>query len=339
MTQNNDSHDAADRWPLPVLAVRAGIAGVLMGLANLVPGVSGGTMLLAAGVYRRFITAIADVTTFRFNTRSLLTLACVVGCAGIGIVLLAGPVKDLVVNQRWIMYSLFVGLTLGGVPLVWKLVTPARPSVYASAFVAFALMAVMAFTGGNSSGGAASNMAMLFLAGVAGASAMILPGVSGGYLLLLLGQYVPILASVSRVKDALSARDVGGLMAEMSVVIPVGLGVVVGVVVVANALKWFLTRYEKPTLGVLLGLLFGAVVGLWPFQVGVPPEVGDTVKGQIVTAEKLEEIEADDYPVEYFTPDATQAIGSVALIFAGFALTVGLAHIGGGKRDEAQADA
>ena len=122
---------------------------------------------------------------------------------------------------------------------------------------------------------------MLAIAGVAGASAMILPGVSGGYLLLLLGQYVPILG----VGFADEGRGLGAgldaVMAEMGVVIPVGVGVVLGVVVVANALKWLLARFEKATLGALLGLLFGAVVGLWPFQEGVPPEVGDVVKGRL----------------------------------------------------------
>ena len=89
-----------------------------MGLANLVPGISGGTMLLAAGVYPGFISAIAEVTTFRFRFRSLILLASVVGSAALAILLLAGSVKDLVVDHRWIMYSLFIGLTLGGVPLV-----------------------------------------------------------------------------------------------------------------------------------------------------------------------------------------------------------------------------
>jgi len=317
---------------MPVLAVRSVIAGVLMGLANLVPGVSGGTMLLAAGVYQRFITAIAEVTTFKFRTRSIVALGAVVASAALGIVLLAGPVKDLVVEQRWIMYSLFIGLTLGGVPLVWKLVRPARAGTYIAGAVAFALMAVMALGGSAGGGAGETNMFMLALAGVAGASAMILPGVSGGYLLLLLGQYVPILASISRLKDGVSARDFDAIMAEMGVVIPVGIGVVVGVVVVANVLKVMLARFEKATLGVLLGLLFGAVVGLWPFQQGVMPEAGDVIKGQAVTEQTIGEIEPDDWPVEFFSPTATQGVVAVGLVLVGFGATLGLSMVGGTKR-------
>ncbi len=104
-----------------LLIIRSSIGGCLMGLANLVPGISGGTMLLAAGVYPGFISAIAEVTRFRFRIRSLVLLASVVASAALAILLLAGNVKDLVTNYRWLMYSLFIGLTLGGVPLVYRM--------------------------------------------------------------------------------------------------------------------------------------------------------------------------------------------------------------------------
>ena len=116
--------------PLSRLSLRGIIGGVLMGLANLVPGISGGTMLLASGIYPRFINAVAEVTTFKFKFRSLLVLALVSGSALLAILLLAGVVKDLVVGYRWAMYSLFIGLTLGGLPIVWKMVRPATASTW-----------------------------------------------------------------------------------------------------------------------------------------------------------------------------------------------------------------
>ena len=90
----NDSRRAPSNHLL--LGIRGAIGGTLMGLANLVPGISGGTMLLAAGVYPAFIAAIAEVTTFRFRTRSVILLAAVVASAALAILLLAGSVKDLV---------------------------------------------------------------------------------------------------------------------------------------------------------------------------------------------------------------------------------------------------
>jgi putative membrane protein len=111
-----------------LLAVRGAIGGTLMGLANLVPGISGATMLLVAGVYPGFIGAIAEVTTFRFFARSLVLLAAIVGTAALAILLLAGSVKGLVEDHRWMMYSLFIGLTLGGVPIVWRMARPRHHS-------------------------------------------------------------------------------------------------------------------------------------------------------------------------------------------------------------------
>ena len=193
-----------------VLLLRGAFGGMLMGLANLVPGISGGTMLLSAGVYPEFIGAIAEVTTLRFKLRSLMLLASVVSMAALAILLFAGPVKDLVVTQRFIMYSVFIGLTLGGVPIVWKLAKPASKGLFVGAAAGFVVMAAMAL-GEPASSSAGPAYGLLFLGGLAGASAMILPGVSGGYLLLLLGQYVPILSAVSDFKNALlsSPRDYG----------------------------------------------------------------------------------------------------------------------------------
>lgn len=314
------------------LALRGLIGGVLMGLANLVPGISGGTMLLAAGIYPIFIAAIAEASTLRFRRDSLVVLASVVAAAGLAILLLAGPVKELVVHHRWVMYSLFIGLTLGGVPLVWRMAKPATGATWAGAIAGFVAMSVLALlqqagvTGGGADGSA--GIVLLFLAGLAGASAMILPGVSGGYLLLVLGQYVVILAAIDRFKDALSAGDTAGVIdVGLKVILPVGLGVVIGIVAVSNLLKFLLRRFEKATLGFLLGLLVGAVVGLWPFQAGRTPEVGEVIKGREVTAESLADIDPDDYPVEYFTPTAAQVGGAAGLILGGILLTTLLARL------------
>ena len=318
-----------------LLAMRSVFGGVLMGLANLVPGISGGTMLLASGVYPQFIEAVSQVTRFRFRFRSLLVLGCVVVAAGLGILLLAGVLKELVVSHRWIMYSLFIGLTLGGIPVVWKLARPASTTLIVAGSFAFLAMVVLAVLQAyNVVGSGGSNFVTLMLAGLAGASAMILPGLSGGYLLLLMGQYVPILSAIDEFKDALKARDIGAAMAPaFSTVLPVGVGVVLGVVVVGNLLQWLLKRHRKATLGVLLGLLIGSTVGLFPFQQGVAPKVGDLVKGQEVTAESLPEIDPEDWPTEFFQPTPKQVGSSLALIAVGFGLTLGISKIGGGKSD------
>jgi putative membrane protein len=326
--------------PLALLGARGAIGGVLMGLANLVPGISGGTMLLASGVYPAFINAIAELTTLKLRLRSIVLLATIATTALVGILLLAGLMRSLVIEQRWVMYSLFIGLTLGGVPLVWRLARPLSPGVLGGALVSFAGMVVMQLgQGGNAAGGEASST-FLLASGLAGASAMILPGVSGGYLLLLLGQYEVILGAIDTLKRGLlGGPDFSLVMASMSVVIPVGIGVVVGIVGVSNLLRWLLRRFEKPTLGALLGLLFGAVIGLWPFYQPVEPKVGDLVAGQVVTVETLREIDLEDYPLLRFDPSAGQAAGALALIALGIASTAVVARLGGGDEEPQREEA
>ncbi|MEN0063280.1 MAG: DUF368 domain-containing protein [Myxococcota bacterium] len=305
----------------------------MMGLANLVPGISGGTMLLAAGVYPRFIEGIAEVTTFRFRIPSLIVLGSVTVAAGLAILLLAGTVKDLVVAYRWIMYSWFIGLTLGGVPVVAKLIGSSWDrSVWVGAalgFVGMATLGIVQSQGVTTASGTAAGPLWFGVAGIAGASAMILPGVSGGYLLLVMGMYVPILAGIDAFKEGLKAMDVGALLGPtFGIVVPVGVGVVVGIVGVSHALRWLLARYETLTLGVLLGLLVGAVVGLWPFQEGFPPELGSVWKGQVVTDAVLADLDAEDYPTRWFRPSALQVLGSLCLIALGFVMTLGIARLG-----------
>ena len=329
---NNRSDDAASAPTTGALVTRGLVGGTLMGLANLVPGISGGTMLLAAGVYPRFIKAIAEISTLRFRWPSMVVLGSVGLAAALAIGLLAGPVKDLVVHHRWIMYSLFIGLTLGGVPVVWRMARPASRSLWLGAgagFVAMAALALAQSSGAGESGGDSGSFSMLVLAGLAGASAMILPGVSGGYLLLVLGQYVAILGGIDAIVLALKARDLAAAWdPALSVVLPVGIGVVVGVVAVSNLLKVLLARYDKPTLGVLLGLLFGAVVGLWPFQHGVKPLLGAMFKGRLMTAELLDKLPAHKYPTEFFTPSALHIAGALGLIALGFGVTMAVARLG-----------
>jgi putative membrane protein len=320
--------EEAERAPLPMLVLRAGCGGVLMGLANLVPGISGGTMLLAVGIYPAFIEAIAELTRFRWRVRHLILLGSVAGAAAIAILLLAGPTKQLVLERRWMMYSLFVGLTLGGVPLVWRMVRPASTAVWAGAAAGFALMLLMAAAPGGGDGSSGPAYGLLFLSGMAGASAMILPGVSGGYLLLLLGQYVAILSGIDALKAGLLDGDANGLEAGLRVVVPVGAGVVIGIVAVSNLLEAALERFPKATLGALLGLLMGAVFGLWPFQEGVRPEPGDIHQRAVLTAEAIELLEAEDWPVQRFEPNADQAAASVGLVGLGLLLTTAIGRLG-----------
>ena len=258
-----------DTHAIPALAGRGAVGGVLMGLANLVPGISGGTMLLAAGVYPQFIRGVAEISTFRFRLRSTVLVACVVAGAAIAIVALAGTVKDLVVQHQWVAAAASVVI----LSMVAFVLVQGHPSAEGGVEVV-----------AGSDNGSTGAFVILVLAGAAGGAAMILPGVSGGYLLLVLGQYVVILGAIAAARDAASGRDWAALFVSLKVLVPVAIGVLVGVVGVSNVVKLCLDRFPRATLGFLLGLLLGAGVGLGPFQ---EPARGTGVVGVTATPGRL----------------------------------------------------
>ena len=344
----------------PALAARGSLGGLLMGLANLVPGISGGTMLLAAGVYRGFIEAIAEITTLKFRPRSLLLLVAIGVSALAAIILLAGPTKALVSGYRWIMYSLFLGLTFGGVPIVWRMARPPKGAFWMGALVGFSAMAAMAFL--NVGRGGESGAVLLAVAGIAGASAMILPGVSGAYLLLILGQYETVLGAV----DQLKQRDLSGAL---PILAPVAVGVLIGIVGVSNFIRWSLKRHEQATLGVLIGLLFGSVLGIYPFQdvdqaytiqtgdriaiagrkkqqvrddgtIRIAKQGAHQVAGKTIAQLRKElsarlktdvQLTIRNAPLKTFTPTILQIAACLGLIIAGFVATRLIDRLGAGE--------
>lgn len=280
----DDSGSTTPQGLQPVAWLRGAIGGFLMGMANLVPGVSGGTMILIIGLYDAFISAIADITRLRFTRHNVMLIGIIGTAAGLAIVLLAGPLRNLVVLQPTAMYALFIGMTLGGVPLLWRMMSPPKlASILALAAGFLLIVGVAASSSGRSrltkedktrikelvrqgEFPIKSDIPLDLAAGVLGMSAMVLPGISGAYMLLLLGRYEQILGAIAAMKDyALSLGQKGDPTA-LAVLIPVAIGSLVSLVGVTNVLKWLLHHREKQTVGLLLGILIGSVIMLVPMM-------------------------------------------------------------------------
>ncbi len=256
------SHDGAagGRGTLSWLgAGRTAVAGVLMGIANLIPGVSGGTMILAVGLYEEFIDSVADISAFRFRRRRIAFLTVLLAFAGMAIVSLSHLILYLLLWHTSLMFALFIGLTVGGTPVLLRLIGRLSGRVVVAAVAGFALMAGVAML--RAGAAIPQNTTMDVVSGVVGSTTMVLPGISGSYMLLILNQYDRVVGAVADLRD--------GAGTAMKILLPVGLGVVVGIVGLSNLLKVLLHRFERVTLGFLLGMLLGSVLGLWPF--GRPP--------------------------------------------------------------------
>lgn len=259
----------------PAVLFRCAAGGVLAGLASLVPGVSAGTMILATGIYPRIVSAAAEVVGLRFRRASVLPLAVVVGTAAFLVFLLAGTVRDLFLAWPAPLFSLFAGLTLGGVPLLWAMGGPRRsPAFFAGAaagFVAAALPTLLGLlTAASPPAGATgveASAGALLLGGAAAAFAMVLPGISGSYLLLLFGLYLPFLQSLDAVRQAIgNGAPAPEIAAAVLGIAPFAIGAALGIALAARLVRHFLERFRQPALGALLGLLLGAVIGLYPFR-------------------------------------------------------------------------
>lgn len=257
--------------------IRTAITGVLMGLANLVPGVSGGTMVVVMGLYDDFVSAIANLTRLRMSRRNIVFLAILVITAALAIGLFAGILGSAVRDHRMAMFSLFIGMTLGGAPTLWRMIGRLTPPAVGGMVAGFAIMVLVALTkqadpiapesATNGVQQVSNQYGLDVLAGVLGISAMVLPGVSGAYMLLIIGRYEAILTAISMAKSfVLSGGQDGSPGDFLGILVPVAIGAVLGLVVLSNFLKWLLHRYPAFTIGALLGVLLGSVVGIWPFH-------------------------------------------------------------------------
>ena len=266
-------------------AARALAGGALMGLANLVPGISGGTMLLAVGVYPQCIEAVAKLATLRPDRNAVALLAAIAASAALILLLLAGPVRDLVVDHRWVMYSIFLGSTLGGVPVLWRLIGRLDQSSVLGGVAGLALMVAI-----KAVPAVGSSALVLFLVGLGAFAAMLLPGLSGGYLLVLSGQYVPILDAVDGLKNAVLEFDRWqwlGLVESARILAPFAVGGLVALAGISSLIRFLLHRQKSLILGFLLGLVAGAVLGLWPFSTeesgSVIPSLGQGISAVCLT--------------------------------------------------------
>ena len=232
------------------------VGGLLMGVANLIPGVSGGTMILAVGLYEEFIESVAEISSLRFTWRRICFLALIGGFAGAAIFSLSGVILSLLLLKSSMMFALFIGLTLGGAPLLLRMIGKFDARSIVGAVVGVALMIGLVVVKDHAA--MPRSTAMDVVSGVVGSTTMVLPGISGSYMLFILDQYDRVVGAVADLKDC----DFSALR----ILAPVGIGAVIGLVGLSNLLKFLLKRHKQVTLGVLLGMLLGSVVGLWPFD-------------------------------------------------------------------------
>lgn len=250
------------------------VRGFLMGAADIVPGVSGGTIALVLGIYERLVASIRagssaigalarlDFGEFRSWLAKVHWAFILPLGAGIllAIVLLASVLEQLLHDYPEVMAALFLGLVVGSAVIAWKLLTvrdAARVAImFGSGIAVFLLLGLTESTTAEEASQLAEPALWAFFgAGAIAICAMILPGISGSFILVMLGMYTAVLGAVTD-------RDLAALAVFM-------LGAVVGLALFSQILHRALRDYFNTVMAVLIGLMIGSLRVLWPWPLGV----------------------------------------------------------------------
>jgi putative membrane protein len=283
------------------------LRGCIMGAADLVPGVSGGTLALITGIYERLIGAIAsiDITALRIFFKGdikgawlhidgnfLLVLACGILTS---IFTLAHLIEYLVQTQPVLVWSFFSGLIIASILYLLRIVRPGSLS-------AFGFLLVGALWALSLSQLRTAELPIttlfIFFGGFIAISAMLLPGISGSFLLLMLGLYQPTLEAVTSFN-----------MVYISVF---GLGAATGFVVFSRIIRYLLRHFYERTLLFLTGLLIGSLYTTWPWKSFVESGVAPNI-----------------WPSTYAQSGASSQIGlALICLLLGFILVVAISAAG-----------
>lgn len=240
--------------------IKSFLKGMVIGIANIVPGVSGGTMMVSMGIYDRLIHCITHLFS-EFKKSVLFLLPIAVGMV-VAIAASSFGLTYLFENFPIQTNLLFVGLILGGLPAIGSKVKGKKIQVgHIIAGVLFFVMVVGLAIMGETEGNVADlsfsvgNVIILFGVGIIASATMVIPGVSGSMVLMLMGFYHPVLNAIKDFFTALAALDMDGILAGCGVLIPFGLGVVVGIFGIAKLVEIIFEKFPLYAYWAIIGLI------------------------------------------------------------------------------------
>ena len=247
--------------------IKKRLQGMVVGIANIIPGVSGGTMMVAMGLYDKLIHAITHLKS-EFKESMKLLLPIFVG-AGLAIVALSRLFEFLLEVYPIQTNFAFCGLIAGSLPFIVKkvkghAVSTGKIIAFVVFFAIVVLMAVMGETGGNAADVSFNliNVIKLLLVGIIAAATMVVPGVSGSMMLMLLGYYDTILRTINNFIDALVAFDIQGMIVQCGILVPFGIGVVLGIFLIAKLIEFIFSKAEIHAYYAILGLIIASPIAI-----------------------------------------------------------------------------
>ena len=251
------------------------IKGIFVGIANIIPGVSGGTIAVVLGIFDQMISAVNNIfKDFKKHAKFLIPLFL---GAGAGIVLFSKLLKFCLENYSFPTSLFFVGLVLGSIPLIYKKATEKKVDYkcYIATVIAFLVVVFFSFLGGNESKTLETitldtfMIIKIFLSGVIASAAMVVPRISGSFVLVLLGMYNVVLTTVSSfsslIATSFTQQSFGTALKnictsnEFIILVTIAIGIVVGVVLISKLIQFLFDKAYSITYFSILGLIFGSI--------------------------------------------------------------------------------
>ncbi len=225
------------------------LLGLIMGLSNLVPGVSAGTIAVISGKYDDIINSASELFSLKFSKKIFILLLPLFLGIIIAIIAFSNVIVLIMEQYKTELMNTFVGLILGGLFLIFKEINIKKSSNIISFLVGFSFFIIIFFFLPEESSNN-TNFINLFFGGAIGAAAMVLPGISGSSMLLIMGIYSPVLEAIGNI--------------DFSILIPVGIGVIFGIIFIIKLLNLLLKKYYQIIMSILLALTLSGGIKILP---------------------------------------------------------------------------
>lgn len=237
------------------------LKGFILGIANIIPGVSGGTLALTLGIYERLIDAISHF--FKNLKENIIFVLCL----GIGILislaLFSNVIGYCLDNYKFATILFFIGFILGGMPLLFKKVKGTFNIKNMIFFlITFSIVMIMTFMSAGDKTISLNNLTFvrlvsLFFSGMLASASMLLPGISGSFVLMLIGYYYPI---INAIREFTKLQN---LLHNVILLSTAGIGIIIGIIIAAKLIEYLLKKYEIPTYYGIIGFVISSIISIF----------------------------------------------------------------------------
>lgn len=300
------------------------LKGIAMGAADVVPGVSGGTIAFISGIYQELIDSINKINIGTLKTlknngfkaawgsvNGNFLLALLSGIA-ISVLTFSKVITHLLETQPILVWSFFFGLVIASIVFIWKEIT----HWHAKAIIALVIGTILSYyiTIAEPTD-SPDSYPYLFLSGFLAIIAMILPGVSGAFILLLMGSYQTVIGTINQLREGLTQMNTDLLLQAFTKLAVFAGGAILGLKLFSRVLTWMFAHHKNTTLAMLIGFMIGSLNKIWPWKEVLETRVNSH-------GETVPFIERSILPIEFV--GEPKIFGAIIMAVIGFFLIFGL---------------